>query len=160
MERASSASGPVVRRPRWTGSFDHAGEPRATTDAVVFTAWQGPKADSDTDVWLYDVQGPQLVVALQGAGQQRFADVSPTHVAVSDFSEDPDGIYDGDGTSLADIVVIERSTFKKAARSAKGQASFSAFGLVRGAALPRLDRSAPRAQAARLQESTPCRSAI
>ncbi len=79
----------VVDTP--SGAFHHTGEPRATAGAVVFTAWLG---------------------ALVGGGphQQRFADISQTHVAYSDFSEDPSGFYVGDGISLADVVLVDRAS--------------------------------------------------
>ena len=110
------------------GSFDHAGEPRATLDAVVFTGWLSAAADGDTDVfvWKTSASAPELV--LGGAGQQRFADISPTHVAVSDFSEDPGGHYTGDGTSLADVVLVDRTTGKQIRRQLAGKQAFPMLG--------------------------------
>jgi hypothetical protein len=110
------------------GSFDHAGEPRATSDAVVFTAWQAKAADSDSDVLLYTVGDQSLSVIAAGPGQQRFADVSATHVAVSDFSEDPGGIYAGDGTSLADVIVFDRGTGTSTTRKLPGKQAFPMLG--------------------------------
>ncbi len=109
-----------------TGAFVRAGEPRATVDAVVFTGWL---TDTDSDVFLVRTTGPAELV-LGGAGQQRFADVSPTHVAVSDFSEDPSGVYSGDGTSLSDLVVIERATGAVRRRTAAGKQAFPLLGVT------------------------------
>jgi hypothetical protein len=103
-----------------TGTFDHAGEPRATTDAVVFTGWLGPLSTSDSDVFLYETGPKKLTLAAGGPSQQRFADVSPTHIAVSDFSEDPGGVYLGDGTTLANVIVIDRATKAQTIVGAKG----------------------------------------
>jgi len=38
-----------------SGSFDHAGEPAVTRDAVVFTAFRGAAESADSDILLYDV---------------------------------------------------------------------------------------------------------
>jgi hypothetical protein len=92
-----------------TGAFDHAGEPRAASDAVAFTAWLGADDAGDTDVLLYDVMKGETAVVGGGAGQQRFADVSATHVAYTDFAEDPDGTFDLDGDDLADVVIVPRA---------------------------------------------------
>jgi hypothetical protein len=109
------------------GAFDHAGEPRATSDAVVFTAWTSADEQGDTDVWLYLPGSGELTAIVTGAGQQRFADVSPTHVAVSDFSEDPDGRYDGSG-DLADIVLYDRVTRASTSRPLAGKQAFPMLG--------------------------------
>jgi hypothetical protein len=109
------------------GAFDHAGEPRATGDAVVFTAWTSADDRGDTDVWLYLPGSEELTAVVTGAGQQRFADVSPTHVAVSDFSEDPDGRYDGSG-DLADIVLYDRITRASTPRPLAGKQAFPMLG--------------------------------
>ncbi|MCE7893706.1 MAG: hypothetical protein DYH12_29085, partial [Sorangiineae bacterium PRO1] len=111
-----------------SGSFDHAGEPRATTDAVVFTGWLGATADSDTDVFLYTPADQAVKLVAGGKGQQRFADVSASHVAVSDFSEDPSGVYAGDGTTQADIIVIERATGTTTPKQAPGKQAFPMLG--------------------------------
>jgi len=111
-----------------SGSFDHAGEPRATGDAVVFTAWLAAGADSDTDVFLYTTSDKATNLVAGGKGQQRFADVSATHVAVSDFSEDPSGTYSGDGTTLADILVVDRATKAVTAKPASGKQAFPMLG--------------------------------
>jgi hypothetical protein len=65
----------------------------------------------------------QVVVA-GGPKQQRFADVSPTHVAVSDFTEDAEGWFDPTGEDLADIVVIDRATLVPTARPLEGKQLF------------------------------------
>ena len=44
------------------GAFDHAGEPRAATDAVVLTGWLGPKDTDDTGIYLYRLDTKELVV--------------------------------------------------------------------------------------------------
>jgi len=110
------------------GSFDHAVEPRATLDAVVFTGFLGPKADSDCDVFLYTTNDKAQKLVAGGKGQQRFADVSATHVAVSDFSEDPSGVYGGDGTTLANVIVVERATGTPAVRVRPGKQAFPMLG--------------------------------
>jgi hypothetical protein len=111
-----------------TGPFVRAGEPRAAADAVVFTAWLGADADGDTDVYLYDVAAGTSELVGGGAKQQRFADVSPTHLAYSDFSEDPSGYYAGDGVSLADIVLVERSSGKRTSLPEPGKQAFPMLG--------------------------------
>lgn len=111
-----------------TGAFHHAGEPRVTGDAVVFTGWTEEDPASDTDVYLYDIVSGKLTIAATGKGQQRFADISLTHIAVSDFSEDPTGAYGGDGISLANVVVIDRSTGTQTVRSAPGKQAFPMLG--------------------------------
>ena len=111
-----------------TGPFDHAGEPRATTDAVVFTGWLGATEDSDTDVFLARSDGGPAELVLGGPGQQRFADVSPSHVAVSDFSEDSAGVYSGDGTRLSDLVLIDRTNAAGQRRKAAGKQAFPMLG--------------------------------
>lgn len=110
------------------GGFDHAGEPRATADAVVFTGWLGASADGDTDVFSFTPGDASPALVAGGAGQQRFADISATHIALSDFSEDPGGAYAGDGTSLADIIVIDRATKTPTKRAASGKQAFPMLG--------------------------------
>jgi hypothetical protein len=111
-----------------TGAFVHAGEPRATTDAVVFTGWLGSDDRSDTDVFLVRPDGGPAELVVGGAGQQRFADVSAAHVAISDFSEDPSGVYSGDGTSLSDLVVIDRDGGPAQRKRAAGKQAFPMLG--------------------------------
>jgi len=110
------------------GQFDHAGEPKATADAVVFTGWLAAADDGDTDVFVWRQAGPSVELALGGAGQQRFADISPSYVAVSDFSEDPSGRYAGNGISLADIVLIDRTTGDVVRRQLPGKQAFPMLG--------------------------------
>jgi hypothetical protein len=111
-----------------SGNFDHAGEPRAAADAVVFTAWAEPAASSDTDVLLYDpAKGEVVATGLSGPGQQRFADVSREYVAASDFSEDPRGVFDEAG-SIADLVVLDRSAGTITRRSRPGKQAFAMLG--------------------------------
>ncbi len=107
------------------GSFDEAGEPRATDDAVVFT---GFSSADDSDVFLFSATTQEVSLVAGGPGQQRFADVSKTHVAISDFSEDPLGVYSGDGTSLADIIVVDRSTGTASVRALPGKQAFPMLG--------------------------------
>ncbi len=128
-----SAGGSRVRL-RYSGGrellelgFFNAGEPRATFDAVVFTAFLGVGPSADTDVHLFDVTTQEVTTVATGAGQQRFADVSPTHVAVTDFSEDPRGYFDEAG-SISDVVLIERSTGKRTQRAAPGKQAFPLLG--------------------------------
>jgi hypothetical protein len=111
-----------------TGSFDHAGEPRAASDAVVFTAWLGPDDLGDCDVMLYDVTAGSLSAVGTGPAQQRFADVSTTHVAYTDFSEDPDGTFNDDGHDLADIVLYDRTTKTQTAQKRPGKQAFPMLG--------------------------------
>jgi hypothetical protein len=93
-----------------TGAFDHAREPRVAEDAVVFTAWLGEDDTSDTDVLLYTPSTGAIEVVGGGPGQQRFADISATHVAWTDFAEDPDGVFGDDSGDAADIVVRDRAS--------------------------------------------------
>lgn len=110
-----------------SGAFVRAEEPRATSDAVVFTAFLGPGPNDDSDVYLFDVASRELAPIASGAGQQRFADVSPTHVAFTDFSEDPHGYFDELG-SISDIAVIERATRQRSDRPAPGKQAFPLLG--------------------------------
>jgi hypothetical protein len=106
-----------------SGEFERAGEPRVCADAVVFTAFLGEAPSSDSDVYLYDVAGDELVPIAVGPGQQRFADVSLTHVALTDFSEDPAGYFD-EVQSLSDVVVIHRESAEVVTRKAPGKQAF------------------------------------
>jgi hypothetical protein len=110
------------------GAFDHAGEPRAAADAVVFTGWLSADDTGDTDVFSYVPGEAEAKVLVSGPGQQRFADVSATHVAFSDFSEDPDGRFDENGTDLADVVVIERASGMATRRERPGKQAFPLLG--------------------------------
>jgi hypothetical protein len=106
------------------GPFARAGEPRAADGAVSFTGWTTADERGDSDVFLYDAKTGKVTAVGTGAGQQRFSDISTTHVAFSDFSEDPDGRFDDDETDLADIVVYERATGKLTRRALPGKQAF------------------------------------
>ncbi|MEO7327880.1 MAG: hypothetical protein ABI193_04840 [Minicystis sp.] len=110
------------------GSFDHASEPRAAEDAVVFTAWLGPGKDADTDVLLFDPASAKLTSLGAGKGQQRFADISKTHVAWADFIEDPDGRFDENESDIADVVVFDRATGVATTRHREGKQAFPMLG--------------------------------
>lgn len=110
-----------------TGDFDHAGEPRVAADAVVFTAFLGSSPTDDTDVYLYDVDDDELAPIAEGSGQQRFADVSATHVAVTDFSEDPRGYFD-ESESVADLLIIDRQSGVATPRKRAGKQAFPLLG--------------------------------
>jgi hypothetical protein len=111
-----------------SGPFDHAGEPRVTSDAVVFTAWLSSDDAGDTDVYLYSPASQALIAVATGAGQQRFADVSALFVAVSDFSEDPTGAFSPDTHRDADIVIFDRKTLAKTVRHLPGKQAFPMLG--------------------------------
>lgn len=110
------------------GPFHHAAEPRAAVDGVVFTAFLGDTATSDSDIYLASPGDGVAMPVFVGAGQQRFADVSPSHIAFSDFSEDPDGHFDENATDLADIVIVERATGTARTRSRSGKQAFPMLG--------------------------------
>jgi len=110
-----------------SGTFVRAEEPRATADAVVFTAFLGPGPNDDSDVYAFDVRRGELSLVAGGAGQQRFADISPTHVAFTDFAEDPRGYFDERG-SISDIAVVERTSGKRSDRPAPGKQAFPLLG--------------------------------
>jgi hypothetical protein len=110
------------------GAFDHAGEPRCAEGAVVFTGWLGPNNTADTDVFLFQVGSGLVTNMSAGPGQQRFPDVSSTHVAWSDFSEDPDGTFNGNSTDAADIVVLTREGAPAATRKMPGMQAFPMLG--------------------------------
>jgi hypothetical protein len=113
------------------GPYEIAGEPRVTSDAVVFTAWTGSDPKGDSDVFLYVPATGELTPVATGPGQQRFADVSDSYVAVSDFSEDPDGRYDG-AFDLSDIVVYDRASKLSTTRKLPDK---QAFPLLAGGSL-------------------------
>lgn len=119
----TSVAGVVATRTL-AGGFVSAGEPRASGSSVAFTAWNGPTATDDTDVWLYDAKTGDARVVLGGAGQQRFADVSLAYVAATDFSEDPDGRFDNDGKDVSDVIVFERATGAVVQRRLAGKQAF------------------------------------
>jgi hypothetical protein len=122
--RVHTASGTVTL----TGAFHHAGEPRAASDAVVFTAFLTDKDSGDADIHLATPGDAQSTPLLSGPGQQRFADISPTHVACADFSEDPDGTFDENATDLADILLLDRASGTKATRHRTGKQAFPMLG--------------------------------
>ena len=107
-----------------TGPFDHAGEPRAAADGVVFTIWMSADPKGDTDVDLYLPETGELLTIATGPNQQRFADISATRIAFTDFTEDPDGHYDGDSNDLADIAVYDRSTRETTPRPLPNKQAF------------------------------------
>jgi len=111
-----------------TGPFAAAGEPRVSGTSVVFTAWAEAGAGADTDVWLFDAGSGEAHLALGGAGQQRFADVSSRYIVATDFSEDPDGRFDGNETDLADLVVLDRVSGGVSTRRLPGKQSFPILG--------------------------------
>lgn len=106
------------------GDFVGSSEPRVSGYRVAFTAWKGPTENDDMDVWMYDVRTSSARMVIGGSGQQRFADISATHVAASDFSEDPDGRYDRDEKDLADIVLFEITTSGLSKRALPGKQAF------------------------------------
>lgn len=110
------------------GQFAMAGEPRVNGHAMVFTAWTSAVERSDTDVWVYDALTQEARLAIGGAAQQRFADISAKVIVATDFSEDADGFYDGSGGDLADIVVVDRATGQITKRSAPGKQAFPMLG--------------------------------
>lgn len=110
------------------GDFDHATEPRISSSAVVFTAWLGPENTADTDIAMYELKTKSWQWVGRGPGQQRFADISETHIAYSDFNEDPDGRFDENDLDVADIVVFDRSTQTAEARPRIGKQAFPMLG--------------------------------
>jgi hypothetical protein len=110
-----------------SGAFVRAEEPRATVDAVVFTAFLGAGPNDDSDVYLFDVVTGQLSAVATGPGQQRFADVSRTHIAITDFSEDAKGYFNELG-SISDIALIERVTGQRTNRPSPGKQAFPLLG--------------------------------
>lgn len=113
-----------------SGPFHHAGEPRTATDAVVFTGWLTADEDADTDVFLYTVEDASVRVVAQGIGQQRFADISTTHIAISDFSEDALGFYDSEGQADADLVLVDRDTGESVVRALVGKQAYPMLGAL------------------------------
>lgn len=121
-----------VHRARGTvtidGDFDHAGEPRVANDAVVFTGWRGEDDHGDTDVFLFTPSTGAVTVIASGPAQQRFADVSTTHVAWTDFTEDPDGYFGDDEVDTADVVLLDRETNEQTTRKREGKQAFPLLG--------------------------------
>lgn len=110
------------------GPFHHAGEPRAAPDGVVVTAWVTASELGDTDIFLFRPGDAEASPIAPGPGQQRFADISLTHIAYADFSEDPDGTFNENATDLADIVVYERASALKTPRKREGKQAFPLLG--------------------------------
>ncbi|MEP7123032.1 MAG: hypothetical protein ABJE95_19045 [Byssovorax sp.] len=112
------------------GAFDHAGEPRAGEDAVVFTGWLGPKDTDDTDIFLYRPDTKIVAVVGGGAKQQRFADISATHLAWTDFSDDASGYYKDayNPSDEADVVVFDRVANVASKRHRPGKQAFPILG--------------------------------
>ncbi|MFT3767526.1 MAG: hypothetical protein QM820_18890 [Minicystis sp.] len=121
-----------VRGPHGTvtvpGSFDHAGEPRVAADSVVFTGWHDADDHGDTDVYLFTPSTGEVTAIATGPAQQRFPDVSATHIAWTDFTEDPDGALGDDSTDAADIVVLARATSEQTTRKHEGKQAFPMLG--------------------------------
>jgi hypothetical protein len=107
-----------------SGPFENASEPRASADAIVFTGSIG----EDLDVFLFTRATRETKLVAGGPGEQRFPDVSSTHVAVSDFSEDPSGKFSETSGTSADIVVIDRATGAKTTRQSPGKQAFPMLG--------------------------------
>lgn len=110
------------------GDFDHATEPRISPSAVVFTAWLGPETTADTDVAIYEFATTSWQWVARGPGQQRFPDISETHIAWSDFAEDPDGRFDENDMDVADIVLFDRQTQSIEPRPRIGKQAFPMLG--------------------------------
>jgi hypothetical protein len=126
----STLAGASVVRVRYgertstvTGDFVMATEPRVREHFVAFTAWKGTTPQDDTDVWLFDASSGAARLVIGGSAQQRFADVSTTHVVATDFSEDPDGRFDGTN-DLADIIVFEIASGAVTRRAAPNKQAF------------------------------------
>jgi hypothetical protein len=124
--RVRSSSGSAVVSV--VGPFDHAGEPRVAAGSVIFTGWMTAMDLGDTDVFLYAPSSGTLTNVTSAPGQQRFADVSATHLAWSDFSEGPSGAFTMDGTDAADIVIFDRAAQVKSVRAQPGKQAFPMLG--------------------------------
>ncbi len=107
----------VVAPKQITGPFHHAAEAKVSAGAksatapwgvVVFTGWATPDPKGDTDVYMYDPVADELTTLVGGPGQQRWPGTNSASIAVTDFGEDPDGRFDGDGKDRADIVRVTR----------------------------------------------------
>lgn len=112
------------------GAFDHAGEPRAAEDAVVFTGWLGPNDTDDTDIYLYRPATKELTAVSPAPKQQRFADISATHLAWTDFSADASGYYKDaySPSDEADVVLFDRATSVTTTRHRQGKQAFPILG--------------------------------
>jgi hypothetical protein len=125
--RVKGKSGDVITL---AGAFDHAGEPRAAGDAVVFTAWLGPNDTDDTDIYLYRPDTQALTAVGATPKQQRFPDISATHLAWTDFGDDASGYYKDiyNQADEADVVTFERATSKATTRHLPGKQAFPILG--------------------------------
>jgi hypothetical protein len=114
------------------GAFDHAGEPRAAADAVAFTGWLGPDDTDDTDIFLYRPATQELTSVRPTPKQQRFPDISATHLAWADFTGDLDGYYTDFSSQAheADVVLFERATHFATTRHAPGKQAFPILGAM------------------------------
>lgn len=112
------------------GDFHHAGEPRVFGNTIVFTGWLEADENGDTDIFVYEAGSgaASAEVLYSGPGQQRFPDISATHIAFADFSEDPDGAFHENSQDLADIVLFDRKTSKSAPRPKMGMQAFPLLG--------------------------------
>lgn len=111
------------------GPFDHAGEPRVSEGSVVFTAWVGAADTSDTGIFVFSTASATVQPVATGPGQRRFADISPTHIAWSDFSVGPTKIFADQSTDAANIVVLERASGVTNARTKPGKQAFPMLGI-------------------------------
>lgn len=121
---AASGGAPVTL----TGGFDHAGEGRAGPGVVVFTGWLTAVDKADTDVFLYDVGTGTVVTIATGPAQQRWPDVSATHVAWSDFEEDADKVLSVDENDVCDVVLYDRATQQATKHVAEGKQGYPQLG--------------------------------
>ena len=125
------------------GTFARAGEPRAASDAIAFTAWMTADPQGDTDVLLFSIEGKTLATIGTGSAQQRFADIDATRIAFTDFSEGgPTGAFEPDlmsdaGYSPSDVVVYDRGTKSLTVRPHSGKQAFPL--LVAGGLVAYLD---------------------
>jgi hypothetical protein len=110
------------------GPFVHAGEPRAAEGEIVLTGWLSNDEAGDTDIYTYTPGEEEAFVVAQGPGQQRFPDITPTHIAFADFSEDPDGRFDQNDTDLANVVIFDRATEMFSPRLREGKQAFPMLG--------------------------------
>lgn len=110
------------------GPYHHAGEPRAAEDGVVITAFLSEDPLGDSDIYVASPGRSAAEPFFVGPGQQRFADISSSHVAFTDFSEDPDGRFDEDAADVADVVVVSRDTMSRVVRARPGKQAFPLLG--------------------------------
>jgi hypothetical protein len=104
--------------------YARSGQPRVCADAVVFSAWVDGGSAADADIVLYEPATRAFSKIAEGPGQQLFPDVSPSHVAYSDFAEDEDGRFDDDGEDLANVVLVRRATGERRELTLAGKQAF------------------------------------